>query len=359
MKEDIVFYIGTLNFIGGVETWIYEISKTYSKDRNITLLYNKSAPNQLLRIEKYIKCIKYTGQQIECNKFIFCYDHSAVKTTKAKEYILTIHADYKVQGLRIIIPKETTSIYCVSKTALDSFIETHKDQLEELKIQPKVLYNPIEVDKPKRVLHLISATRLSKEKGGPRMAQMLKAFNKKGYSISWLVFCANGTIEVDSGGMALMKPTLSITDYIADADYLVQLSDTEGYAYSLVEAMCLGTPVIVTELPILEEMGIKEGENAFILKFDLSNLNEVVEKAYNNNLKGFSYKKKESNDEYLKILGKETKNKYKCPTNKLVKAKLNYKDIVENKDMVENEEFIATVERAEYLQRIGYVEILN
>ena len=54
----------------------------------------------------------------------------------------------------------------------------------------------------------------------------------------------------------MMKPELDIRDYIADADYLIQLSDTESYAYSIVEAACLGTPIIATKMPVLDEMNI-------------------------------------------------------------------------------------------------------
>lgn len=362
MKEDIVFFIGNINYIGGVETWIYEIAKIYSKNRNIVLLYKTADAKQLFRLQKYIKCIKYIGQDIECNKFIFCYDHSAIRTVKAKEYILTIHADYKVQKLRITIPKETTAIYAVSETAKQSFIETHKDQLDALKLDMKVLYNPISPDKPKRVLHLISATRLTKEKGGQRMTEMLKAFNRKGYSISWLVFCANGTIEADTNGMAIMKPTMNITNYIADADYLIQLSDTEGYAYSIVEALILGTPVVITELPIRDEMGVVEGVNGFVLKFDLSNLDEVVDKMWNNNLKGFKYNKKESNEEYLKILGEETKSNYK-PDKSLVmiKVRSSYFDIELNRLTVFGEELIVTESRyKDLVSKVGdHIELVS
>lgn len=359
IKEDIVFFIGRINFIGGVETWIYEIAKKYAKNRNIVLLYKSTASQrQMFRLEKLIKCIKYTGQEIECNKLIVCYDHSIIKTTKAKEYILTIHADYKVQNLRIEIPKEINTVYAVSKTAQEAFIETHKEQLNSMGLKCEVLYNPITVDKPKKVLRLVSATRLTPEKGAKRMNALAKRLSDRNIPFVWLVFCANGTIELDIDGFIKMNPVMNITDYIADADYLVQLSDTEGYAYTLVEALCLGTPLIVTEIPICKEMGIIEGLNACILKFDLSNMEEVIDNALKYNLKGFKYNKKESNDEYLKILGEETNSNYKPEEKKLVKAIVKYNDIVENKIMEANkDEFLATPERALFLQEKGYVEI--
>ena len=357
MKEDIVFFIGYINYIGGVETWIYEIAKIYGKNRNIVVMYKWIAPKQLYRLRRLVKCIKYENQEIECNKMIFAYDFSALATTKAKEYIYTIHADYKFQKIKVTIPPQTTKIYAVSQLARDSFYETHKDQIDKLGLTVEVLYNPIEVETPKRVLKLISPTRLTKEKGGNRMVAMAKRLKEKGMPFIWLVYSTEN-IGFDISNFVMMQPELDIRDYIADADYLVQLSDTEGYAYSIVEAACLGTPAIVTELPTLDEMNIKDGENAFILKFDLSNLDEVIDKMYNNNLKGFKYIPNQSEEGYLKILGKETKKEYDYKIDGYEAVVLKPSHYVEeNVDAVKGDIIvIKTIERLEYLEKIGYVE---
>ena len=67
-----------------------------------------------------------------------------------------------------------------------------------------------------------------------------------------------------------MDPTLDIIKYIKKADYLVQLSSSEGFCYSIVEALSVGTPVIVTPLDVLDEIGVVDGENARVLPYDLS-----------------------------------------------------------------------------------------
>ena len=68
-----------------------------------------------------------------------------------------------------------------------------------------------------------------------------------------------------------MKPRLDILDYVANADYLVQLSDNEGFCYSVVEALCAGTPVIVTPCPVFDEIGLVDGENCYKVPFDMKN----------------------------------------------------------------------------------------
>lgn len=357
MIEDIIIYVNHINYIGGIETWLYEIAKKYGEKRNITLLYGWIAPKQLYRLRRLIKCVKYEKQKIECNKFIFCFGFEAINTVKAKEFIYFIHADYKAQNLKVTIPKETTSIYAVSQLARDSFYETHKEQIDKLGLTVEVAYNPITIEKPKRVLTLISPTRLSKEKGGHRMVAMAKRLKEKGIPFNWLVY-SDRTIDCDTSHFIMMQPELNIRDYIADADYLVQLSDTESYAYSIVEAACLGTPIIATEIPVLDEMKIKDGENAFILKFDLSNLDEVIDRMYSNNLKGFKYIPNHSNKEYLKMLGKETKKEYdyKIDGYEALVLKPSYYTI-ENVNAVKGDIItIKTIERLEYLEKNKYVE---
>ena len=42
----------------------------------------------------------------------------------------------------------------LSQLARDSFYETHKDQIDKLGLKVEVAYNPITIEKPKRVLKL-------------------------------------------------------------------------------------------------------------------------------------------------------------------------------------------------------------
>lgn len=54
-------------------------------------------------------------------------------------------------------------------------------------------------------------------------------------------------------------------------DYTVQLSDTEGFSYTMYESISKKVPVIVTDFPSAIEL-VEEGTNGFILKKDLSNV---------------------------------------------------------------------------------------
>ena len=62
---------------------------------------------------------------------------------------------------------------------------------------------------------------------------------------------------------------MDIKPFIAMADYLVQLSGAEAFSYSLLEALELHTPVIVTPLAQNKDMRIVDGENAYIVPFEV------------------------------------------------------------------------------------------
>lgn len=66
-------------------------------------------------------------------------------------------------------------------------------------------------------------------------------------------------------------------ELINQSDYLVQLSDTEGFAYSVYEALQMKTPCIITPFKSGNEQ-ITDGVNGYIVPFDMNNidLNKIV-----------------------------------------------------------------------------------
>lgn len=93
--------------------------------------------------------------------------------------------------------------------------------------------------------------------------------------------------------MKVLSPKLDIQNEIVKADFLIQLSDNEGYCYSVIEALTNGIPVIVTPVPVFKELKINE-KNSIILNFDCSNLDEVIDKIQTKKF-DFTYKAPEDN----------------------------------------------------------------
>jgi glycosyltransferase involved in cell wall biosynthesis len=105
-----------------------------------------------------------------------------------------------------------------------------------------------------------------------------------------------------------------------DADYLVQVSDTEGFCYSIYEALQVDTPCIVTDFPSAFEQ-VKDGKSGYILKMDLSNLD--IDKIYNKIPTQISFTEKSTEEDWIKLFKNVPKaKKIKKASNVEVKDKI-------------------------------------
>ena len=275
MKYTNVFYVPHFNVIGGIETYCYELAKKYH-DKDITFVYSdlSSDVKQLNRIRKYCRVIKqpYNAiEKIKCKRLFVMY-RCRIDLFEADEVIQIIHADYEIQGLKPNLDERIKEHYAVSKAAAQAY-----ERISGVKVG--VCYNPIADEKPKKILKLISATRLTKEKGKDRLIKLADSLDKAGIPYEWRIF-TNDSLPIPNENVIYMTPRLDIRNYIADADYLVQLSDTEAWSYSVLESLTIcKTPVIVTPIPCFEEMGIKNGVNGYVIDFDMKNI--PVDDIYN------------------------------------------------------------------------------
>lgn len=349
-----VFYFRFLNEIGGVESWLYYIAKKY-QDLDITIFYRTGDIKQINRLKEYVRTIKYTDQEIECDTFICCFNTEIVDNVKAKRKIFVAHGDYKDMIKRGQLSKDALKnldkfdeFLGVSQLVCDSFKEMFGKET-------KLCYNPVELNKPKKVLHLISATRLTKEKGKDRIIKLGEMLNNAGIPYIWTIF-TNDKQAINNPNIVYMTPRLDITNYIADADYLVQLSDNEGYCYSVVESLLLGTPVIVTDMPVMKELGVENGVNGWVLDFDLKNA--PIDEIYNG-LNKFEYKAKEDTWEHYLVKSKSNYDKEVNMKNYKVRALKKFTDVEDRIGRIPMEEFMCTKERYEFLKSHGAVELIE
>ena len=340
-----IFYFSHINSIGGVETFFYYLCKKYTNN-DIVVYYKTGDQLQINRLKKYIRCIQYTGQKIKCKKAFFNYNPDIIDNVEAEEYIQVIHADYKVQtSLQKHVNPKMTRYIGVSKLACKSFTEITGKPCE-------LCYNPIVLDKPKRVLKLISATRLTPEKGKDRMIKLAQLLDSANIPYIWTVF-TNDTDAIKNPNVIYMEPRLDISDYIASSDYLVQLSDCEAFCYSVVEALMLGVPVIVTKCPVFDEIGLDE-TNSFKVNFDMTEI--PIKDIHEKTLK---FKYTPPADKWDKIL-EPGKNTWLDDKDKIVEVTCirqnGYDDLLQMKHIKHGESFKCTLERADHLRSIGYVK---
>lgn len=346
LKLKNVIYFPSINAVGGVETYCYEMGLKYGKDYDITLVFRNGDPAMLAKIAKVCRVIRYReGDEIECDVFIFGFGHDIFNHVHAKEYIQTFHADYINRHLNPCSDPKVTKRFGVAEN-------TTKGIAEHYGIYIETMYNPYTVKKPRKVLKLISATRLTPEKGYDRMVNLAEQLDKAGIPFHWLIF-TDKPREFPNKSVTVLSARLDVLDFIADADYLVQLSDTEGYSYSIVEALSVGTPVIVTDIPVAAEQGVVNGKTGFILPFDMS---EVPVDAIYKGLRKFTYTPRETKYETVLAKGKA---KYADDHKGMVSvmARMRYNDLELGRVVEKGESIDVKPERADVLIAKGLVEI--
>ena len=347
-----VIYFPSFNCVGGVETFCYEMGLKYGKDYDITVLYRNGDADMMNHIAEVARVIQYrTGDKIICDVFIFGYgwEQDLFDNLEAKEIIQTFHADYVCRHLHPCENGRITRRFGVADNTTKG-IREHYAWAKDI----VTMYNPYTVKKPKKVLKLISPTRLTAEKGFNRMVAFANALDKAGIPFHWTIY-TDKPRDFPNKSVAVMPHRLDVLDFIADADYLVQLSDTEGYSYSIVEALSVGTPVICTAFPVAEEQGIVNGVTGFILPMDMSNI--PVEAIYKG-VKKFKVAPRETHYEDVLISGKTDIDEW-LEKDVAVQVCKSYFDIQLDKTMTSGEKFIVQRKRAEYLMNLNLVEILE
>lgn len=267
VKYSNVFLCNKIGKIGGVETFLYEIGKKYGI-WDITVVYNEADLNQVKRISKYVRCVRLT-EPIHCEKCFMNYQAPRERVI-ADEYIALVHANYEVEN-RDVLPG-CNEYYGVSNWVSEAYERLLKKQGCDKEV--KTCYNPITYEKPNKALFLVSATRLSKEKGKDRMIKLANMLTEANIPFIWLVF-TNDLDRIDNPNVFYMKPTISVRDYMARADYVVQLSDTEGCPYTPMEANLLGVPCIYTPVESMIEIGIQGYQVPFDMNFDVKKLLDI------------------------------------------------------------------------------------
>ena len=346
MKHENIFYFKTIYQIGGVESFFYYMAKKYRK-KDITIVYSQADAKQVARLKQHVRVIRHNkGDKIECRRAFFNYNLDIIDDVIADEYCQIIHANYKAMKINPKLNERIDKYIAVSEHVAKTFKELTGAECE-------VEYNPYYKDEQKKVLHLVSATRLSEEKGRWRMEKLANELDKHGIPFVWLVFTTDKR-PFNHPSVVKMKPRPSVLEYVADADFLVQLSDTEGFCYSVEEALSYNTPVIVTDMDVIHELGVKDRENGFVLPF---NMKEIPIAEIYDGLPEFQYKPLE--DGWSKRLGRKQSTYLKeLEENVLVKPIRNYTDTQLNRYISKNEPpFLVSKARAAELINANVCEM--
>jgi len=361
IEHDNIVYVRNINPIGGVETYAYELIKKYH-DKDIAVVCKSIAPEQRIRFQKYCRVYEHTSEKIKCKVAIINWDTSIIdyitkdiwkENAKDGEGVYQgIHADYThpSQGT---IPEDDRIKYYLAIT------EDVKKNFIKMTGRKNVIVcrNPLEIEKDKKSLILVSPTRLTPEKGGDLMLKLANALDSVGIEFLWFIPTLEQYLDnpiFSHPNVIYVKNRLDVEKFINIADWVVLPSETEGDSYSFKEALYRGVPIVVRKLPYFKEIGIKDKENALFINEE--NIEEVA-KAMEKPLK-FTFEP--IKDGYDKILAKG-KSKYAKDLKTKVKVRCikGYKDLDLNKQIKVGDEFEINIIRWDYLKKFKELERID
>ena len=295
------------------------------------------------------QCVKNGVHKIQCDTLIIngIFDTMPQKVT-AKQTIRLVHT-CKIPSYGIVkVPDDCDKKIFVSKASMESFSEKG-DVINNL---------PGEISGEKALI-LISATRLTEEKGYNRMLKLADRFRKLNIPFLWLVFTAHNDRKFPDGFVKL-EPTLNIEPFLAKCDYVVQLSDVEAFCYTIQEALQLKKPVLTTPINVLPEVGFKKGENGWTIPFNVDEMSdEEVKQIYYNIpiCEEYDDKSEEIIKKWRKVLG-NTKPKhtyvYDDTQKTIICTTSKFRDVVLDKIFRSGEIQTVDEERAKALVAQGY-----
>lgn len=277
-KTRILFYHSYLSEMGGVETFTYNFCYLYREHFDITVLYVSGKRKRIDYMKKIVKLRKY-NKNINYDTDIYIRNSvwGLIPTNIIYKYAIEMrHADYmylKKLGLlgEQYKPSGINNVVGCSKwVSLQS--------TKALGDEPITLYNPILPQmKINKVFHFISFMRVSRDKGLDRMNILYTMLKKANISFEWNIF-TNSNFHSKVDEIHFWKGRIGLenyVDYLADADYSILLSNSEGCPYQVLESLSYGVPVIATDIPSIHEL-ITNGENGYIVPLDMDfNINII------------------------------------------------------------------------------------
>lgn len=344
-KAQIAIYIRQAFDMGGIETFIYNFCVNFAKKYKIMLIYSNLGAELLEKLKPIVECVRDNGQPFACDTLLnMRVTEDPPKNIHAGRVIQTVHT---CKMGKYSISSDRDDVVFVSEAARHSF-ETDTG---------RVIHNmTIPQQNVRKALLLVTASRFTHEKGAERMLKLARALNEAHVPFTWLIF--TGDHIKTEPGMVLMPPTQNIASYIKAADYLVQLSDVESFCYSIVEALTLNTPVLVTPLDVLPEIGFADGVNGYILPFDMNDI-DIHDIVYNIPAFTYYYDNNKPRRQWRALLGDPKPFKpYKGPELVKVRCIQTYSDLALHCLKHPGDEYEVTQDRADQLAGLHFVKIL-
>lgn len=365
LKTQVIIYRKNIFNIGGLATFTCQFVDKMSEKYDITLLANNVHEDRYKELIQKVRVVANRIMSLDANgKYIYkdvsqgaageeIYCDTLIVLSFLDPIPGNVHADKIVRMCHACktdssweIPKDYDELIYVSRTAMESF--GVKDG--------NVIHN---FNKPvnDKALVLVSATRLPAPDKGQieqRMRKLANMLNDKGIKFIWLNF-ADGRLPDPPRNFYNMGVSKDMQEIIKAATYVVQLSDSECWSYSCLEALTNATPLICTPFPSAFEMGVEDGVNAHVIPFDMD---FDVTKLLTIPAFDYEYDNDQIMEQWIKVLGNTTpKHDYDPKEMIQVKVVRPYYSIRLKRDVSFGEILYTSKDRAEELRAGGYIAI--
>ena len=333
----ILLYTSYLHTIGGIETFILSFIDMFSLDHEVEVMCPKCHEDmaKLIPVKLYEK-----RENVDCDVLVMVRMGDEIPyNVSYKKSIRMCHCMKTRASWNIL--QDCDAIVHVSEASRNSF---HS--------QGVVIHNPSPVGKKINLL-FVSATRVpatDKGKNTDRILKFARKMEQANIPFIWLNF-SDAPIENAPKGFFNVGTYHDIGGYIAKADYLVQLSDHEGFGYSVLEALTNNTAVICTPFETIKELGVEDGINGYVVPFDLD---FDMKKLYNVPSFEYHYHNDEIKEQWEKLFRMRSKRPKK-DAQVMVEATNTYKDLQFGRMVRKGERFVVTYQRAQELRAKGLV----
>lgn len=353
IKTQVCIMLRDITAVSGMGTWAYNFVRRMHKKYDILILYKGMDISQISRLIKLVPVRQYNeDDKIMCDTLILnrIWEPMPGNITY-KQSVQVIHGCSDITSTEYHVPQDRDKVIFVSEAAQKSFGEESEGS--------EVIHNMTYPEKITHPLLLVSATRLdTPEKGQKRMIELANLMKQNGIQFIWLCF-SESHIHNAPEEIIFMSPTLDVRSFICKADYLVQLSDSEAFCYSIVEALELGVPVITTPLPVLAELGIQDGKQGYIVPWNVSEFD--VQKLKKRPKVKWHYDNDILVDKWCEILGDTVPvGDYQSTESNMAHVLVTSRcfDSQRKRDLYPGEIVSIDKARAEKMQDLGYGEVI-
>ena len=188
------------------------------------------------------------------------------------------------------------------------------------------------------------------------MKRMAKLLKDKGIKFIWL-YWGQQALHNPPEGLIYMGVEMDVRPYMKHATYYVALSGSEAFSYSLIEALELNIPLIVTPLEQNKDMNIVDGKNAYIVPFDFDESYDVSRFL---NVPKFKYSRNKQKliDKWVDVIENTKPRRVKMEKPVFVRVKVTFHDLILGRILTEGEQLEMPLERADELQNKGFIQII-